>query len=204
MSPGLFKIGFFTAFSAVTYPQYASVLKEVFMATAKKSAKGYSVSCKKKTATVDPYIPKAGRPVSVCRSCKAVYMNKRWYADDGILKNAAGKDNILYTTCPACQKINERFPGGVLTLKGVMDMPNRDDLMNLIKNEEEKARGLNPLERIMSVEENGSGNIVISTTNEKLAQRLGRAVKKAFHGEITYKWSHDNKLVRVDWTREAV
>lgn len=174
------------------------------MASARKSAKGYSVSYKKKTVTVDPYLSKAGRPVSVCKTCKAVYMNKRWYADDGILKEVSRRDDISYTTCPACQKISERMPGGLFTIKGGMDMPNIDDLMNLIKNEEEKARALNPLERIMSVEKNGNGNIVISTTNEKLAQRLGRAVKKAFHGDVTYKWSHDNKLVRVEWTRETV
>jgi hypothetical protein len=54
----------------------------------------------------------------------------------------------------------------------------------------------------MTIKENGRGSIVISTTNEKLAQRLGRAIKKAFHGKLAYNWSHDNKLVRVDWMRE--
>jgi hypothetical protein len=53
----------------------------------------------------------------------------------------------------------------------------------------------------MSVKENGSGSLVITTTNERLAQRLGRAIKKAFHGEVAYHFSHDNKLARVDWER---
>jgi pyridoxine/pyridoxamine 5'-phosphate oxidase len=75
--------------------------------------------------------------------------------------------------------------------------------MNLIRNEEERARGLNPLERVIAVKENGHGGIVISTTNEKLAQRIGRSVKKAFHGEVAYHWSHDTKLVRVEWERAA-
>ena len=66
-----------------------------------------------------------------------------------------------------------------------------------------RAGGFNPLERVMSIIENGYGNIVISTTNEKLAQRLGRAIKKAFHGDVTYQWSHDNKLARVEWVRAA-
>ncbi|MEK6698135.1 MAG: hypothetical protein AABZ10_03730 [Nitrospirota bacterium] len=75
--------------------------------------------------------------------------------------------------------------------------------MNLIKNEEARARAFNPLERVMSVKENGFGSVIISTTNEKLAQRLGRAIKKAFHGEVAYHWSHDNKLARVDCERAA-
>ncbi|HAR45151.1 MAG TPA: ATPase, partial [Nitrospiraceae bacterium] len=48
----------------------------------------------------------------------------------------------------------------------------------------------------------GSGNIVVSTTNEKMAQRIGKAVKKAFSGDVAYHWSHDNKLIRVEWVRE--
>ena len=55
----------------------------------------------------------------------------------------------------------------------------------------------------MSVKETGYGGIVVSTTNEKLAQRIGRAIKKAFRGNVTYQWSHDNKLARVDWQRAA-
>jgi hypothetical protein len=105
--------------------------------------------------------------------------------------------------CPACLKIRDNFPGGIVTLKGDYVLPHKQNLMNLVKNEEARARGFNPLERVMSVKENGFGSIVISTTNEKLAQRLGRAIKKAFHGEVAYHWSHDNKLARVDWERAA-
>lgn len=83
-----------------------------------------------------------------------------------------------------------------------MCFPHKTGLMNLVRNEEERARGLNPLERVIAVKENGFGSIVISTTNEKLAQRIGRAIKKAFHGDVSYRWSHDNKLARVDWVRK--
>jgi len=99
--------------------------------------------------------------------------------------------------------MRDNFPGGIVTLKGGYVLPHKSDLLRLVKNEEERARGFNPLERVMSIRENGHGGVVISTTNEKLAQRLGRAIKKAFHGTVAYGWSHDNKLVRVDWTREA-
>jgi hypothetical protein len=39
----------------------------------------------------------------------------------------------------------------------------------------------------------------LETTTEKLAQRLGRAVHKARGGKIAYKWSHNNKFVRITW-----
>jgi len=128
-------------------------------------------------------------------------MNKRWYAEGDVDEKALKKPEAAKIVCPACLKIRDNFPGGIVTLKGDYVLPHKKDLMKLIKNEEERARGLNPLERVMSVKEDGYGSLVILTTNERLAQRLGRAVQKAFHGEVTYHWSHDNKLARVDWTR---
>jgi NMD protein affecting ribosome stability and mRNA decay len=166
----------------------------------KGSIRTYGVAFKKKLPTTDSYLPRGARAKeAVCEGCSAVYRNKRWYAGtaSGV---AAGTATVV---CPACLKMRDNFPGGIVTLKGGYVLPHKSDLLRLVKNEEERARGFNPLERVMSIRENGHGGVVISTTNEKLAQRLGRAIKKAFHGTVAYGWSHDNKLVRVDWTREA-
>jgi len=131
-----------------------------------------------------------------------VYRNKRWYADEGMTAEVRKDPETKQTVCPGCRKIRDNFAGGIVTLRGDFILEHKQDLMNLIKNEEERARGFNPLERIISVKENGSGNIVVSTTNEKMAQRIGKAVKKAFSGDVAYHWSHDNKLIRVEWVRE--
>lgn len=174
------------------------------MKTAAKTAKDYKLSYKKKSATTDSYLPRGGsRSVSVCGTCRSVYKNKRWYAGEKDYESAMKSAATGTTVCPACMKIRDNFPGGIVTLKGGFVLPHKTDLMNLIRNEEERARGLNPLERVIAIKENGFGSIVISTTNEKLAQRIGRAVRKAFHGEVAYHWSHDNKLARVDWVRES-
>jgi hypothetical protein len=47
-----------------------------------------------------------------------------------------------------------------------------------------------------------SERLVISTTTEHLAQRLGHALEKAFDGEVRYHFSHENKLARVYWHRD--
>lgn len=169
-----------------------------------KTTKGYNLSYKKKSATTDSYLPRgASRKISVCESCRSVYMNKRWYASGAVKESVLSEPVAAKIVCPACLKIRDNFPGGIVTLKGDYVLPHKKDLMKLIKNEEERARKLNPLERVMTVKENGYGSLIINTTNERLAQRLGRAIKKAFHGEVAYNWSHDNKLVRVDWERAA-
>ena len=50
---------------------------------------------------------------------------------------------------------------------------HKDEIMRLIHNEEDRAKGFNPLERIVEVNESAEG-IIVTTTNEKLAQRIGR------------------------------
>ena len=166
-----------------------------------KTTKKYNLSYKERYSSKDPYLPKRLKAgISICESCHAVYKNKRWYADKRLYQGLIEKLETAKVVCPACLKMRDNFPGGILTLKGDYVLLQRKDLMNLIRNEEENARGFNPLERIMSIKEDGYGNIIINTTNEKLAQRLGRKLKKAFHGKLSYHWSHDNKLLRVDWT----
>jgi len=169
-----------------------------------KVERSYKQTYKKKSSTADPYLPKgASKKTTVCEGCHAVYKNKRWYADPRLYSAALKIIDTAVAVCPACLKIRDNFPGGIVTLKGDYVLPHKQELLNLIKNEEARARGFNPLERVMSVKENGYGSMVISTTNEKLAQRIGRAIRKAFGGKVSYQWSHDNKLARVDWERTA-
>ncbi len=47
------------------------------------------------------------------------------------------------------------------------------------------------------------GTITVTTTDEKLAQRIGREVRKAFRGSLEYRWSEDDKVVRVSWARHG-
>jgi hypothetical protein len=167
-------------------------------------SKPYQLQYKKKTATSDTYFPRGSvQGVSVCNSCHAVYRNKRWYADEEMYRSISKDPGTGGKVCPACLKIRDNFPGGIVTLKGSYVVTHHEDLLNLIRNEEVRARNVNPLERVMSIKENGFGTLVVATTNEKLAQRLGRAIKKAFNGQVSYNWSHENKLVRVAWERAA-
>jgi hypothetical protein len=98
-------------------------------------------------------------------------------------------------------RVRDRFPGGELQLLGVRG-EERAEIFRVLRNEEERAREKNPLERIMRVEQE-DGKWKIETTTEKLAQRLGRSVKKARGGNVDYKWRHNNKFVRVIWENKT-
>ena len=155
------------------------------------------------TAT-DPYMPrKSASSVGACTTCHSLRRNKRWYLDEKEYKALARKPGgFAPERCPACRKIAHRFPFGVVQLRGSYLREHRGEIIRLIRNEERRAMGINPLERIISLTEENE-TMEITTTDEKLAQRIGREVRKACQGALEYKWSEDAKLVRVVWAREA-
>lgn len=152
--------------------------------------------------TRDPYLSRKGSlDVGVCPDCHAISRKKRWYIDEAEYVSLA-RMGVVSRRCPACRKIADGFPSGVVTIHGMFLRTHRDEILTIVRNEERRARGTNPLERVMAIRDGGE-NVEILTTDEKLAQRIGREIRKAYQGTVTYKWSEDANLVRVDWSRDT-
>ena len=164
-------------------------------------AKRYNTNYKKRVDVErDAYLPRISpEEVIQCRGCGAFYARRRWtLTRPNGFKTAVNAHPVF---CPACRRIREHFPSGELRLLGIEPVDKRE-FVRILRNEEERAREKNPLERIMRLEE-ANGNWKLETTTEKLAQRLGRSIKKARGGKIAYKWGHNNKFVRVIWEKRA-
>lgn len=150
----------------------------------------------------DPYLlDMKPDEVAVCRECRSVFANGRWQLESDAGRDLREARQVTEVLCPACQKIRDRQPGGVLTISGVFAANHEQEIVNLINHENGLAMKINPLERIMDIERSDQG-LVVYTTNEKLAQKIGRALKKAYDGHVEYKWPEDRKLVRVNWRRD--
>jgi len=150
----------------------------------------------------DPYLrDMKPEEAAVCQECRCVYAGGRWQLESQAANHLKKAKNVVTTVCPACRKTHDRMPGGVVTLAGQFVQAHREEILNLLHNESERARTVNPLERIMDIEQEDSG-LVVLTTNEKMAQRIGRAMQRAYDGDVQYKWSRDTKLIRVNWRRD--
>ena len=162
------------------------------------AAKPYTTMYKKKVAERDMYLPKRSpKGIIQCSGCGAFYARRHWTLNPPAGFKVPVHAHPVY--CPACLKIRDRFPGGELHLLRV-EPKDRKEIARILRNEEERARTKNPLERIMRLHmENGGWKV--ETTTEKLAQRLGRSLCKARGGKINYKWGHNNKFVRVVWEK---
>ena len=130
---------------------------------------------------------------TVCRACGAVFHKGRWTWG----KTPAGAS---VTTCAACARTHDRYPAGLLTVKGPYAREHRQELLNLARREERKAKTEHPLSRIMTIEEATDG-FVVQTTDTHLARRIGEALHHAHDGAFTFRYRKAAALLRAFWTR---
>jgi hypothetical protein len=144
------------------------------------------------------------REPAVCKDCGSIYVNRRWTSGNSALLNELSQPSQppQMTTCPACQQKATGEPRGFVYLDGEFVDANLKEIQRLLRNESERAEEDNPLARILKWKYGETHNLAVSTTTEHLAQRLGRALEKAFGGNTHYDFSHENKLARVSWKRE--
>jgi hypothetical protein len=171
-----------------------------------RSLKRYTTAYKKRVDVErDTYLPRRSpKGLLWCTDCGSVYYRRRWTLTppQEIRESVEVMTGVSFTLCAACRKIRDHYPSGELQLIGVTP-EEKDDLLRLLKIEEERARVKNPLERMMEMHTEGPV-WKIATTTEKLAQRLGRSVQKARGGKVAYNWSHNNKFVRVVWEKKIM
>jgi NMD protein affecting ribosome stability and mRNA decay len=145
---------------------------------------------------LDPYQGKKKlHEGTVCPQCGAVYHDARW---QWTVKSAGAVEEL----CAACRRINDKFPAGILTLRGAFALKHKDEILRLARHQEEVEKKEHSLNRIMSIEEDAEG-IVINTTDIHLPRRIGETVKRAFHGELEAHYEEDGYFVRVNWTPSA-
>lgn len=166
----------------------------------RSALKKYNTIYKKGHVERDMYLPRLDpKGVIQCSGCGAFHHRRHWTLTPPASFSSQIHSHLVF--CPACRKIHERFPGGELTLRNV-EAGERGEIASILRNEESRAREKNPLERIMRMDAANNGWRV-ETTTEKLAQRLGRSIKKARGGKLAYKWGHNNKFVRVVWEKSG-
>jgi len=153
----------------------------------------------------DPYMNKdIYSDPTICPTCGLVYHNKTWKRDEKLVQKLKAEKEVDYKDCPACRKIKDHYPLGVLTIKGsfINDKAKLDEVINLINHETEKEQNSNPLARVMNINRFNE-YMEIETTTEGLATRLGKALQKAFQGELEFIFSEEDKFLRVIWTRDS-
>jgi len=151
--------------------------------------------------TEDPYQPEEGQEASICTGCNALYQSKRWFFDEKLARQLAGTPKVREVLCPTCRKMKDKYPEGILTLSGEFLKDHKEEIVTLLENEAARVGKRSVDDRIIQMTPEGKDKLVVETTTEKLAQHLGRAVYRAYKGDLDFRWSGLNKFVRVYWSR---
>lgn len=136
-----------------------------------------------------------GKPTEpmACPQCGAVYHRGRWTWGE---RPERARDAL----CPACQRIEDKYPKGIVTLTGPYVDAHEDELLGLVRNAEHQEKTSHPLARIMSIAKTKEGT-VISTTDSHLPRRIGEALHRAHHGELDVHYNKAEDFVRIRWSR---
>jgi len=129
----------------------------------------------------------------VCTECNAFFSDGRWSWSEPL----ADAKKVI---CPACQRIIDNYPAGYVEIRGPFFERHREELLNLIRNEERLEKGEHPMERIMAVVDKDNYTL-ITTTGVHIARRIGDALSKAYQGHLDFQYGDAEKSIRVYWNR---
>lgn len=142
----------------------------------------------------DPYRARGKWPEpTTCPACNAIFQRGRW-------QWGAAAPGAAQHLCPACQRIRDRLPAGQLTLSGMFFAEHREEIMHLVRNTESKARTEHPLQRIMDIKDEAA-RTVVTFTDSHLVHGIGEALHHAYHGELDSRYTDEDDLLRVAWSR---
>ena len=119
--------------------------------------------------------------VTICKECDSYHHKKAWRHDKVAFLGKRENRDLAFerALCPACQMIKDKLYAGRIT---ILNSPKdlRDELMNLTENFCKRAWQKDPLDRLISVKKDRE-DLVITTTENQLAQRLAKKIKDAFN-----------------------
>lgn len=132
---------------------------------------------------------------TACTGCGALYRDGRWVF-------GAPPADAHQTRCPACRRIDDDYPAGIVTISGAFAVAHAAEIEHLARNLEAREKQEHALKRIMSIEKE-AGETRIKTTDAKLARGIGEALEHAYRGEVNYKMSEAESVLRVEWKRDS-
>jgi hypothetical protein len=137
----------------------------------------------------------------VCPACHAILKADSWFVDELLYQQLDGQPGVRPALCPGCLKVARGVYEGEVTLRSRLLVSTKSAALELIGNEEERARCSNPLSRLTAVEDLGD-EIKVLTTTPLLAERIGKVFRRVYDGDLEIErqpWGHG---CRVCWHRE--
>ena len=136
---------------------------------------------------------------TVCERCGAVFARRTWRRDHRVTHALLAR--AAWGTCPACRQVDRGEGFGRILLRGAYVTANEAAIRRRVENVSARAGFTQPERRIVSIDRDGNG-LELITTSQKLAHRVVTELKKAFGGRISYAWSDRDGSLLATWQRD--
>ncbi|MCB9883685.1 MAG: hypothetical protein H6832_17305 [Planctomycetes bacterium] len=107
-------------------------------------------------------------------------------------------DPVVRGLCPACERIRDRMPAGIVELS-MVPSELREEIVHMIENLEQRERVEHPLERLMDIESSRDGELRITTTGMHLSRGIASALRRRFHQGVNIQYPDGDGPVRIAW-----
>ncbi len=131
---------------------------------------------------------------TLCPRCGALFHEGRWLWPE---HRPSGAEEEI---CPACRRIADDCPAGILIIEGLFAEEHREEIRGLLRNEADAEARDHPMNRVMAIATH-DGGMTVTTTDIHLARRLGEALHSAYHGDLSLHYEKGEYLLRVRWVR---
>jgi hypothetical protein len=149
----------------------------------------------------DSYQPRAklSEPTR-CPECAAHYRKGHWTwsAPSEESGDRAPHEHV----CPACQRVRDDYPAGEVQVAGAFLTAHRQEIIDLVRNVEQKEKREHPLNRIMAIVDQ-DGELLVTTTDVHLPHRIGHALRDAWDGQLSMQYDDTQYYSAVRWERDA-
>lgn len=88
---------------------------------------------------------------------------------------------------------------GYLHASGELVAARRPEIEAALGREARRAHHDSPAASIVATDSDGSGGLLVATTTEHLAHRLGQALVNVFGGDLHHGFGHQNRIAFVWW-----
>lgn len=140
---------------------------------------------------------------ALCTRCHAFLETDHWRYDERHYRELQERGGAQTTLCPGCTRVERRLYEGELVLRhSGWQRIEKGEVLNLIHNTEARVRAANPTARIALLEDRGD-ELYILTTTRFLAERIGKALYRAYKGELEIMPLPRERFTRVRWERAA-
>lgn len=151
--------------------------------------------------------------VQVCDRCNAVFYDGHWHTDAhaaSAMSEHKPRNAKQSAMCPACTyvmsgegKADSDFEGQI-TLDGLHDANEKAEILLTIRNLARASVEKDPQDQIIAIDDKGD-RIIISTTDNQLAVRMGKKIDESFKGgTLRITWSDDDLPARVYWKHKDI